>query len=589
VNLEALALVALLTGALVIFATQWLSVQRRRVTLALLRALGLTRSQLRGSLLAEAALGGALGAALGLVLVTALAALALHWVGADLGNEAFAAADAPARPSLLALLLYGGAGILAAVAGGAVPAWRAAQQAPALGLKPGDAAQEPPARGLAGAGAAALAAGAALAWLPALDGLPVAGYAAVAAMLMGGVLLVPSLAPRLIGLLPGTGKAVPDLALAQLRGSLGETGVSLAAIIVSFSLMVAMIIMVHSFRHSFDHWLRRVLPAPLQLRTAPGNDTAALDPATQRRISALAGVAQVEFQRTLALRLSPERPAATLLARDLPASAVASALPLLRSASPPPQQAALPQAWISEALGDLYGYEPGGRLALPLAGSLHPFFIAGVWRDYGRSAGAIVIRRDDYIAITGDRGASTAAIWPAAPGDASDLSASLLGILAAQRGVVDLLTGAALRQRSLRSFDRAFQVTYALEALAVLIGLLGVGIAASATALARRAQFGTLRHLGMRRRQIQWMFASEGMALSAVAVVYGMVLGTLLSTVLIYVIDRQSFHWSIDLAIPWDRLVLLGFGLVGVSALTALWGARSALGLDPVRAVREDW
>ena len=66
----------------------------------------------------------------------------------------------------------------------------------------------------------------------------------------------------------------------------------------------------------------------------------------------------------------------------------------------------------------------------------------------------------------------------------------------------ELISSPELRERSLAAFDRAFVVTYALEAIAVLLGLLGVSVAASATALARRAQFGMLRHLGMLRRQV---------------------------------------------------------------------------------------
>ena len=125
--------------------------------------------------------------------------------------------------------------------------------------------------------------------------------------------------------------------------------------------------------------------------------------------------------------------------------------------------------------------------------------------------------------------------------------------------------------------------------IAVLIGLLGVSVAASSSALARRAQFGMLRHIGMLRSQVRWMFASEGIALSGVAVIYGLLLGVALSLILVYVINRQSFNWSIDLAIPGWQLAALSLGLIAASALTALWSARSAMTQDPIRAVREDW
>ena len=153
----------------------------------------------------------------------------------------------------------------------------------------------------------------------------------------------------------------------------------------------------------------------------------------------------------------------------------------------------------------------------------------------------------------------------------------------------ELISTPQLRERSLLLFDRAFAITYALEAIAVLIGLVGVSVAASSSALARRAQFGMLRHIGMLRRQVQWVLASEGLIMSAIAVLYGLLLGTVLSLVLVYVINRQSFNWSIDLAVPWWQLALLSVLMVVAAALTALWSGPAATGLEAIHAVREDW
>ena len=158
-----------------------------------------------------------------------------------------------------------------------------------------------------------------------------------------------------------------------------------------------------------------------------------------------------------------------------------------------------------------------------------------------------------------------------------------------QGEALELISTDELRERSLQLFDRAFAITYALEAIAVLIGLVGISVAASSTALARRAQFGMLRHLGMLRGQMLAMLASEGVVLSTLGVLYGLVLGGVLSLVLVYVINRQSFHWSIDLAVPWGQLALLSLVLIGAAALTALWSGRAAMRQDVIRAVREDW
>jgi putative ABC transport system permease protein len=249
---------------------------------------------------------------------------------------------------------------------------------------------------------------------------------------------------------------------------------------------------------------------------------------------------------------------------------------------------ALPPAWISEALQDLYGLKIGGTITLPLGGSEHAFRIAGVWRDYARTFGAVVISWPAYVAATGDHSATEASVW-------LDGSASPAAVEQALRArfapgdMPDIMTSGAVRERSLQIFDRAFAITYALEAIAVIIGLTGVSFAASSTALARRSEFGMLRHIGMLRRQVIGILASEGFLMSVFGVAYGLTLGGVLSLVLVYVVNRQSFNWSIDLAVPVWQLGVLSATLIAAAALTAIWSGRAVTSQDAVRAVREDW
>jgi putative ABC transport system permease protein len=98
-----------------------------------------------------------------------------------------------------------------------------------------------------------------------------------------------------------------------------------------------------------------------------------------------------------------------------------------------------------------------------------------------------------------------------------------------------------------------------------------------------------LRHVGMRRRQVVAMLAGEGAMLGALGVAYGLGLGGVLSLVLVYVINRQSFNWSIDLAVPWVQLCALAAVLVAAASLTAMASGRAATSVSAVRAVREDW
>ena len=587
VNLNMLALVALWTGAFLVFSTQSLAVLRRRRSLALLRALGATQGQVQWSLIGEGAVLGAAGSLLGVLLAALIAAAVLKFLTGDLGNGQLRTVGASLRSGLMPILMFFMLGTLVAGIGAWLPARAAARQAPARALKGGDGDYAVVARTSWRFGLGLLALGSGLAWLPPVAGLPVFGYAAIAALLFGAVLLLPALTLRALGLAPGTHRIVLDTAVAQLRENVGISTLSLASVIVSFSLMVAMAIMVYSFRVSFEHWLGKLLPADLQIREPVGNDTAYWTALDQDGMASVAGVSRIEFRRTTHLLLDSERAPITLIARAETAAQAAGELPLIRSMAQPPA-GATPPAWISEALQDLYGYKLGDRISLPLAGRSRTFTVAGIWRDYARLSGAVVITRPAYIEASGDRSANEGSIWLEASADPAAIEAALRARFA--RGdSVEILTSSALRERSLQIFDRAFAITYALEAIAVIIGLMGVSFAASSTALARRAEFGMLRHVGMMRRQVVGMLAAEGILTSVFGVAYGLALGTGLSLVLVFVVNRQSFNWSIDLAVPAWQLGVLCATLILAAALTAIWSGRAALSIDAVRAVREDW
>jgi len=588
VNLNMLALVALWTGAFLVFSTQSLSVLRRRKSLALLRALGVTRGQLQRALIGEGAGLGAVGAVLGVIAGVLIAAAILSFLNGDVGNGGLHVIGASLRAAPGSLVAFFAIGTAVAALGAWMPARSAAHQPPARALKGGDDVDYGGlAKSAARGGLALLVSGGALACLPPIHDLPIFGYAAVALLLFGAILLVPTLTVGVLRRAPRTGRVVFDTAIAQLRENVGLSTLSLSSIIVSFSLMVAMAIMVYSFRNSFEQWLGKVLPADIQLRAPFGNDTAYLPPELQTKLAALPALGRVEFRRTRQIQLDAARAPVTLIARDLLPGRIGEQFPLLRTAASPPPAGTAP-AWVSEALVDLYGYRPGQTLELPLGGKRTPFYVAGVWRDYARNTGTIVIERAVYVAATGDRDATEASIW-LRPGADSVAAVAAVRATFPRPDAFEVMTSTVVRERSLQIFDRAFAITYALEAIAVLIGLTGVSFAASSTALARRAEFGMLRHIGMLRRQVVGLLADEGILLSVFGVVYGLALGGILSLVLVYVINRQSFNWSIDLAVPYWQLGVVSLALIAAAAVTAIWSGRAAVAEDAVRAVREDW
>jgi putative ABC transport system permease protein len=146
-----------------------------------------------------------------------------------------------------------------------------------------------------------------------------------------------------------------------------------------------------------------------------------------------------------------------------------------------------------------------------------------------------------------------------------------------------------IRAISLHIFDRSFAITYVLEGVAIIIGLFGVAATFSSQVLARAKEFGMLRHLGITRRQILQQLASEGALLASLAIMVGSIVGLCISLILVFIVNPQSFHWTMQLHLPWGLLSSVALAMLVSAAVTALISGRMAVAGSAVRAVREDW
>jgi len=591
VNLTVLALVALFTGAFLVFSTQALSVMRRRGQFALLRVLGLRRSQLLRQVLLEGGSLGVAGSLLGIGAGYVLAAAALHFFGGDLGAGYFPGIRPQVAFTPGAALVFFGLGLGVALLGCLAPALEAARARPAVAIKSG--ADEAPLARLARVwpAVACLLLAAVFSRAPPVFELPLFGYLAIALLLVGGIGLMPRFAAvtfrALERLLARRSRVAPVLALslARLANAPGQASIALGGILASFSLMVAMGIMVSSFRVSVDDWMNHILPADLYVRTVDAGGTGFLSRAQQAALAAMPGVDKVQFLRTRRVSLSSARPPIVVIARDIDASDPARLLYLVGAASPVPAGAR--PAWVSEALLDLYGARVGQTLRLPLGGAEAVFHVAGAWRDYANQGGSVVIQLSDYRKLTGEATVTDAALWTARGSDVAALEARLRALPFG--AALSFMRPGDIRAASLRIFDRSFAVTYLLEAIAIAIGLSGIAASFSAQTLARAREFGMLRHVGVTRRQVLQLLAFEGGLLTGLGVVVGFALGLVISLILVYVINPQSFHWSMGLHLPWPLLGSVAAVLVAAAVATALVSGRHALSGGPVRAVREDW
>jgi putative ABC transport system permease protein len=594
INMNVLALVALFTGAFLVFSTQALSVVRRRAQFAMLRVLGLTRGQLLRQILMEGALLGLLGSLAGLALGYAMASGALHFFGSDLGGGYFPGVQPQVGFEPLATALFLMLGLAVAVLGSLAPALEAARARPATALKAG--AEEGALARLATPWPALLCllAAAVLTQLPPMFDAPIGGYLAVALLLVGGIALMPRVTALIFGAASrafaarSRAGAAGTLALARLANAPGHASIAMGGVLSSFALIVAMAIMVASFRVSVEDWLVHLLSADLYVRIAPNGDTGGLRLDEQSRLAAVPGIRTAAFARTSHLTLDPARPDIAVLAREIDAADPGANLQMTGAVlSPGELHAGETPVWVSEAMVDLYGYKLGQRVRLPLGERDHVFVVAGVWRDYVRQTGAIQIRLADYRRLTRDTSATDVAVT-VQPGTSVEQVAT--GLRALPFGAsLDLSLPGEIRARTLVIFDRSFAVTYLLEAVAIVIGLFGVAATFSAQTLARSREFGMLRHVGVTRSQVFAVLALEGGMLTACGIAMGFVLGFAISLILVFVVNPQSFHWSMSLHVPWMALATVALVMLASSCSTAVIAGRGAVSVDAVRAVKEDW
>ena len=604
VNLTVLALVALFTGAFLVFSVLALSVAQRAPQFALLAVLGATPRQRMALVLLEALALGTLGSLAGIALGTALAWLALQVLGGDLGGGFFAGVQPALHWSPAAALIFGLLGLAATLAGAWWPARAAMDLPPAATLKELGSTHESAPR--LWPAVTLLAASLVLAFMPPVAGVPLAAYMAVGLLLLGGMSALPWLLGAVLALVPNAFSRQPlaMLALERARRMRHATTVAVGGVVASLSLAVALTVMVTSFRGSMMEWLDAVLPAPLYVRAAGGSsrvDAALLPADAAQRLERLPGIARAQAMRSSQLVLSPERPALSLLIRPLQGEQ-AMQLPWVEG----PLHQARPgiAVHISEAVAQLYGLKPGDNWpllskAFNLQTQDHQapaasFYIASVWRDYVRQFGAVALDWQDYLALVGKAGnaaqISEIAIWPETPGP--DLQAAIeqaLGTPGQSPPALEFVSSQALRERSLRIFDRSFAVTYWLQAVAIGIGLFGIAASFSAQVLARRKEFGLLAHLGLTRRNVLSVVAAEGLAWTMLGTIAGTLLGLGVAVILVHVVNPQSFHWTMELRLPLLRLLALGAAVVLAGVITAWLAGRRAASADAVLAVKEDW
>jgi putative ABC transport system permease protein len=594
-NLRALSYIALVVGAFLIYNTISISVVRRRNEIGVLRAIGAPRDFILRGFLAEALFFAITGSALGVVMGRVMAIGAVRLIGITVESLYVSSQPSPIALNLTATSMGVGLGIAISLLAALAPSIEASHVAPieamARGRNEYNAARRSK-RTIAWA-IAALIAAAGCSLAPAIDGEPMFGYLSVLLLIVGTAAAIPNIvtwfgeiAHRLLEKLLGI---EAKIAMQSLRASLGRTSVLTAALTTAVAMTASVGIMVGSFRETVTVWMDGQLKADFYMRPAgmPAVDRyPTMSDDIGDRIEKIPGVSSIDRFRAYAINYEGmpailgsadssrvENTAATLFLPGQNREAILKKLPTGD------------YCMVSEPFANKHHVKPGSKLSLPVGNAKHTFTVLGVYYDYSTERGVIIVERKVLMKYLPDPSVSTLAVY-VKPGDDGRQIRKEIDRIISGRSVL-VFENRDLRHMAIEIFDRTFAITYALEAVAIGVAVMGIAGALLAMVIDRRREFALLRFLGAAQGQITRIILCEAGLLGLFSNVIGLIMGTSLSLILIYVINKQSFGWTIQF--HWPAAALLG-ALTGVylaTVIAGLYPARTAIQMNPIEVIHE--
>jgi putative ABC transport system permease protein len=578
-NLTALSLVSVLVGGFLIYNTVSAVVVRRRAEIGVLRAIGATRSEVRLLFLGEAALAGlagaALGSALSLPLAQALSAPLTETIRTLYILTSVEQLHLSPWQLVEALAVGLGAALLAAW----IPANEAAGTEPGRVLRPGSQVESdaPVPRRALPVALISLALAVALGWVTLAFDIPALGFAATLGVLTGFSLLVPG-AISLCGRLLRARRSPLGLAAANLSRAMHRNAITIAALAAAIAMAVSVTVMIHSFRASVDEWIGSTLVDDLYIGPASDDIRTALPPGAVAWLRAQPGVENVSTRADGTVSLLGEPVSMAVVESPRPGS-----LRMLqgRFADLTSGDSLL----VSEPLANRLHLRAGQMLDLPTPRGRHRFRVAGVFQDYARSAGLVMIDRSNYEKHWNALPAQAAAVQMTRSSDAAALGEAFRARYGAA-GAFSIFSNAALRARVFDIFDQTFAVTIVLRAIAVVVAVAGVTLSLLILVAEREREIGVLRSIGASRGQIAGLFLREAALIGLLASVVGVASGSCLAMMLTWVINKAFFGWTIRLDYPIDALLATPLWILPAALLAALLPAWRAAHVAPARAVR---
>lgn len=577
-NLTALAFIALIVGMFLIYNTMTISIVRRREEIGVLRTLGASKMKIAALFLAEAILFGVAGSLLGVACGVALSDSALTAIAGTIEHFYFSHPLGSTTIEPLSLIKAFLVGVSLTVIASIPPIFEATSVPPAEAARKGSYESRivHSTKGLMFSGLIVYALGALAAFGKPIAGFPFFGYASAFCSIIGTAFVTPFLLNIAFSAINGNASlkrllgVEGAISLRALAGAPGRTAVAVASLMVGISMMISLAIMISSFRSTVVAWVEQTLKADLYIQSqsrADGNREGKIDSKAAEIIRTVPGVAAVDGfveHRTL---VNGEQVIVGAGEFD-----VLKKYGRLRLVNGERGNALLNSMGdgdcvISEVLAVRRGIKIGDTVEIPTLDSVLPLKVAGVYFDYSSDLGYIIIDRKQYLKHFKDTTLTSIAVFLNANADPEIVRKDCLTKLKGT-SLVLIRNNKELRGEAMRVFDRTFSVTYALHTIAIAVALLSVMNALLALTHESRHEFAILRYLGATRAQLRKIVLSQAIVLGTFGSLAGIAVGYVLSLLLVNVINRQSFGWTIQMMIPWD-FILQSSALVIVAALAA--------------------
>lgn len=593
VNLFALAGVALLVGMFLVYNTVLISILRRRRDVGVLKTVGTSPRQIFTAFLGEGLVFGLVGSILGIALGYTLASAILRTVGRTINT--LYVTSAPEAIVLTPSVIFIGiaVGTILSLLSALQPALEASRVRPSAMIRPGLQQRVMHPRRLFALAIVCFVAAALISRLPAIGGIAVAGYVAVLCVVAGFSLLAPFIVrttSRLAApILERAFGIVGRLAAVSLPASLRRTSVASAALSLATGMMVAVALMVGSFRETVRIWVDQTVSSDLWLRPSKGlanAQVALFPPEVADELETMPFVDEIDRARgmnivygdTLITVGSGEFDVAAKFG-DLPMIAPRSSADALRDA------VRREGVVVSESFALKFDKNVGDTIQL--AGKAHAFPITGVYRDYSNDRGVVVMHRALYVKTFDDRNLNTIVVYLKRGVDRNRARLELEKRFGPKYGAF-VVTNREIKSEVMKIFDQTFMITYALLGVAIVVAVLGIVNTLAALILERTRELALLRVGGLSTGELRTMIVLESSLLGAASTVAGLVMGYALSWILIHVINKQSFGWTIDFHTPAALIVASLAVTLLASALAGLVPARLAQRIDIATAIKSE-